>query len=217
MPPPLVVAPSRPRLCMCTPLEPPPVHYVCQVGACFPRFHMGFPPPCIHMQNGECRVARERYVPPLYPLAPAHSNRTWVWGSPLSPTPVYARKRVQWSVPQPPSFPLTCASEAPPLPPLPPPRLLAERAQGWATTWEMWRGTTCPPATTLCLRGRQGHDREREGGGGCAAMWHVRSLGGALSPCVPHPASCTKGECSAAHKGTPSPSRPLPRSGRRGQ
>ena len=63
-----------PRAPACAPPRSPPPFATCA------RWGYAFPP---FVRGG----MRERYVPPLYPLAPTHSNRTWVRGSPLSPAP----------------------------------------------------------------------------------------------------------------------------------
>ena len=169
------------------------------------------PPP---RANGEYGVARERYVPPLYPLAPTHSNRTWVWGSPLSPAPLYARKGVRQSMPQPPS-PSFLRAKRPHSHLYPLPVCLRRGCKDGPPHGRRARDCTRPiaaqPPSHLPLppqgEGTTGRGRWE---GGCAAMGHVWSLGGALPPSAPHPASCANGECRVARKGTPSPpSHPL--------
>ena len=165
----------------------------------------------------EIRGAVQRYVPPLHPLAPAHSNRTWVWGSPLSPPRICTEGGATVSATTPsPSFPLTRASETPPLP-QPLRRLRAERVQGWAAAWETWRGTAraplpralLPPRSPPALPVRKARAR-LGGGGGCAAMGRVRSLVGTPPPSVLHPALCANGECRAQRYALASLSPPAP-------
>ena len=89
IPPPLVAPTGAPT---CAPLRAPRLPHVPGGGMHSPLPYRGVCstlPPC---ENGECGMVYERYVPPLYSLALAHLNRTLAWGSPLSPTPVYAQK-----------------------------------------------------------------------------------------------------------------------------
>ena len=208
------------------PLRAPPFAALAGWGRAFPpSVRVGSLHPASAYKRG-MRGAVQKVCPPSSRPHPRSLEQDLGAGLPFEPRPIYARKGARRSAPQhpSPSFPLTHASEAPR--PYPYPVCARRGRRDGPPRGRRGEGLHAPPCRApschlalppLCLRARQGHDREGEVGGGCAAMRQVRSLGGALPPSVPHPPSCANGECRAARKGTLLPrSRPLPHSCRSG-